>query len=101
MEQNQRFALLTFPQFFDGNVLALNIVFLPRNQNPLTAAIVGAAPIADAPAFADARLSFVARIVSGQAGMPGSVPALPPAPLTTAAPGNARKLFEALAEHSR
>ena len=98
MEQNQRFALLTFPQFFDGNVLALNIVFLPRNQNPLTAAIVGAAPIADAPAFADARLSFVARIVSGQAGMPGSVPALPPAPLTTAAPGNARKLFEALAE---
>jgi len=101
MEQNQRFALLTFPQFFDGNVLALNIVFLPRNQNPLTAAIVGAAPIADAPAFADARLSFIARIVSGQAGMPGSVPALPPAPLTTAAPGNARKLFEALAEHSR
>lgn len=98
MEQNQRFALLTFPQFFDGNVLALNVVFLPRNQNPLTAAIVGAAPIADAPAFADARLSFVARIVSGQSGMPGSVAALPPVPLPTAAPGNARALFEALAE---
>lgn len=98
MEQNQRFTLLTLPQFFDGNVLAINLVFLPRNQNPLTAAIVGAAPIPDAPAFADAGLSFIARIVSGQAGMPGSVPALPPVPLPTAAPADARALFEALAE---
>ncbi len=98
MEQNQRFALLTFPQFFDGNVLKLNIVFLPRNHNPLTGAIVDAAPIDDAPAFADATMRFVARIVSGQAGMPGSVASLPPVPLTTAVPGNARALFEALAE---
>lgn len=98
MEQNQRFAILTFPQFFDGNVLALNIVFLPRNHNPLTAAIFGAAPIADAPAFADAQLKFVARIVSGQAGMPGSVAALPPIPLPTDSPDHARELFEALAE---
>ena len=100
MEPNQRFSMLTFPQHFDGNVLALNIVFLPRNQNPLTAAIVGAAPIADAPAFADANLSFVARIVSGQSGMPGSVPALPPIALPTDAPANARALFEALGEQA-
>lgn len=79
-------------------MLALNIVFLPRNQNPLTGAIVAAAPIADAPAFADARLSFVARIVSGQAGMPGEVPALAPVPLVIATPANARPLFEALAD---
>lgn len=98
MEENQRFAMLTFPQFFDGNVLTLNIVFLPRNQNPLTAAIVGAAPITDAPAFADARLSFVARIVSGQAGMPGSITPSPPIALTTTIPANSRALFEALAE---
>ena len=44
MEQNQRFAILTFPQFFDGNTLGLNIVFLPRNQNPLVSAIDGEPP---------------------------------------------------------
>jgi hypothetical protein len=98
MDKNQRFALLTLPQFFDGNVLAINLAFLPRNQNPLTAAIVGAAPIPEAPAFADASLSFVARIVSGQVGMPGSAPALPPIPLPIAVPVNTRELFEALAE---
>jgi hypothetical protein len=41
----------TFPQFFDGNVLGIN-VFLPRNQNPLMSAIDGdprwGAPFADA-----------------------------------------------------
>ena len=41
MDQNQRFAILTFPQFFDGNVLGVNVVFLPRNQNPLVSAIEG------------------------------------------------------------
>ena len=36
MDDNQRFSILTFPQFFDGTDLGINIVFLPRNQNPLT-----------------------------------------------------------------
>ena len=43
MEPNQRFTILTFPQFFDGNILSVNVVFLPRNQNPLMNAIEGAA----------------------------------------------------------
>ena len=38
MEPTRRFTLLTFPQGFDGQVLRVNAVFLPRNQNPLTAA---------------------------------------------------------------
>ena len=98
MNVNQRFAILTFPQFFDGNVLALNVVFLPRNQNPLTQAIVGEPPIPDAPPFADAKLSFVARVVTGLAGMPGTVAPLAPLVLNSVAPTAARPLFEALAE---
>ena len=97
MEKNQRFAILTFPQFFDGNVLGVNVVFLPRNQNPLMSAIEGEPPLAGAAPFADAKLSFVARIVSGLSGLPGASPALAPRPLTTAQPTKARPLFEALA----
>ena len=98
MEQSQRFAILTFPQFFDGNVLRVNVVFLPRNQNPLRSAIEGEPLLVGAPPFADAKLSFVARIVSGLAGLPGTVLPLAPLPLATAQPANARPLFEALAE---
>lgn len=64
MEKNRRFTILTFPQHFDGQKLKLNILFLPRNQNPLSAAIEQHPTIGDAPAFADAKLSFVARIVN-------------------------------------
>jgi hypothetical protein len=97
MEKNQRFAILTFPQFFDGNTVGVNVVFLPRNQNPLMSAIDGEPPLAGAAPFADAKLSFVARIVSGLSGLPGATPALAPRPLVTAQPTQARPLFEALA----
>ena len=97
MEKRQRFAILTFPQFFDGNVLGVNVVFLPRNQNPLLSAMDGEPTLAGAAPFADAKLSFVARIVSGLSGLPGSTPALAPRPLVTAQPTQARPLFEALA----
>ena len=72
METNRRFSLLTFPQFYDGNTLTLNILVLPRNQNPLQDAIIlhdgvtfPMPVIPDAPAFADAQLAFEARIISG------------------------------------
>jgi hypothetical protein len=96
MDDNQRFSILTFPQFFDGTDLGINIVFLPRNQNPLANAD-GVAGSAGAPPFADAKLSFVARIVSGLSGLPGTVAPLAPVPLATATPAQARPLFEALA----
>lgn len=64
MEKNRRFTILTFPQHFDGNKLKLNILFLPRNQNPLSAAIEQEATIPDAPAFADSKISLVAKIVN-------------------------------------
>ena len=39
MDPNRRFSILPFPQLFDDGTLALNIVVLPRNQNPLEPAI--------------------------------------------------------------
>lgn len=52
MEATRRFSILPFPQLFKNGALALNIVVLPRNQNPLEPAIAGSA------AFADAALSL-------------------------------------------
>jgi hypothetical protein len=96
MDDKQRFSILTFPQFFDGTDLGINIVFLPRNQNPLTTADGVPLP-AGAPPFADAKLSFVARIVSGLSGLPGTVAPLAPVALTTKQPTQSRALFETLA----
>jgi hypothetical protein len=97
MEASQRFSILTFPQSFDGTDLRVNIVFLPRNQNPLETAD-GVPPPNGATPFAEAKLSFVARIVSGLSGLPGTGTPLAPVPLATTQPTQAKPLFEALAK---
>lgn len=97
MEPNRRFSILTFPQSFDGNTLTLNIVVLPRNQNPLQPAIEQHGVIPDAPAFADAQLSFEARVVSSLIGFPNNHSADAVVPLAVAQPANTRPLFTALA----
>jgi hypothetical protein len=98
MEDFQRFSILTFPQAFEGASLTVNIVVLPRNQNPLVSAIDDEPTLAGAPAFADAKLSFVARVVSGLAGLPGAVPALAPRAAPVVQPASARAIFEALGQ---
>jgi hypothetical protein len=98
MEPNRRFSILTFPQLFDGTTLSLNIVVLPRNQNPLMPAIEQDAVIPDAPPFAVAALSFEAHIITGL----GSFPTTPPddsRALRTAAPARAEELFIALGKN--
>ena len=97
MNSNTRFTLMTFPQFFDGTELTLNIVVLPRNQNPLSLAIEGSV-IPDAPAFAAAKLSFEARIISGLATFPNSLAASHSLSLPTSSPAQSEKLFNALAQ---
>jgi hypothetical protein len=100
MERKTRFTILTFPQYFDGNILKLNIVFLPRNQNPLTSAIVAdaIAPIVpDAPAFATANLSFTAKIINSLENFPVTTALFIPKIISTAASGDRTSLFNALA----
>jgi hypothetical protein len=99
MEPTQRFSLLAFPQFFDGAQLTLNLVVLPRNQNPLKAAIESHATIPDAPPFAEAKLKFTARIVSGLTTFPHRLLADATRKLDTKAPTNAVALFKALGDN--
>ena len=99
MDKNRRFSILPFPQFFDGNTLALNLVVLPRNQNPLKPAIEQHATIPDAPAFADAGFAFEARIVSGLSSFPHSLAATSSQPLVITPPTQARELFQALGKN--
>ncbi|MCP4204377.1 MAG: hypothetical protein GY769_20895, partial [bacterium] len=97
MNDDQRFSILTFPQFFDGEVLSLNIVFMPRDQNPLADAIVGHPSITDpVPAFADAQLSFTASIFDSLIDHPHNFPSVK-TPLEVLAPADPRAIFEALA----
>jgi hypothetical protein len=99
MELNRRFTLLPFPQFFDGATLSLNIVVLPRNQNPLIAPTQTTPPIAAAPPFAEAQLSFAVKLVSGLQSFPHSLLFNESRPLLTVAPANAQDLFIALGKN--
>lgn len=100
MERKTRFTILTFPQNFDGSILKLNIVFLPRNQNPLTSAIVDDAIIPAVPAavpFATANISFKAKIINSLENFPVTTAAFIPKTITTATSGDRTSLFNALA----
>ncbi|MCF2151907.1 hypothetical protein IQ276_036985 [Desmonostoc muscorum LEGE 12446] len=99
MNPNQRFSILTFPQSFEGEILTLNIVVLPRDQNPLSRAIQEQAPIPDAVAFADAKLSFTASIFDSLNVFPHTLAPIANLPLTTTSLENPREIFEALANH--
>lgn len=99
MNANQRFSILTFPQFYDGEALTVHIVVIPRDQNPLSPAIEQENPIPDAIAFADARLSFTASIFNGLSVFPHNHAPIASLPLAVDAPGNAREIFEALGNH--
>lgn len=94
MDINRRFSILTFPQFFDGTRLSLNIVVLPRNQNPLSPAI----DQPGVPPFAVAALSFEANIITGLGSFPTTSPDATVA-LNTNAPAQAEELFTALGKN--
>ncbi|MDT4966280.1 MAG: hypothetical protein QOJ64_1017 [Acidobacteriota bacterium] len=98
MKPTRRFSILTFPQLFDGERLSLNIVVLPRNQNPLLPAIEQDAVIPDARPFANAKLSFEARIITGLASFPTTPPDASRA-LGTQPPARAEELFRALGKN--
>jgi hypothetical protein len=96
MDPNRRFSILPFPQRFTGGAVALNIVVLPRNQNPLQPAIEANATIPDAQAFADAQFAFEAHLVGSLASFPNNHSSGAIAGAPVAQPANARALFEAL-----
>jgi len=98
MQNYKRFTLMALPQFFKGTDLSLNIVVLPRNQNPLAPAIEGDPTVPDAVAFAKANLTFEAKIITGLATFPNSLAATDTKGLVTAPPADAVNLFTALGQ---
>jgi hypothetical protein len=99
MNDDQRFSILTFPQYFDGKTLDLNIVFMPRDQNPLAPAIIGHTNISEpVPAFADARLFFQAKIFdTTEVSHPHNFPSSEKPLMEVVQPTNSRTIFEAMA----
>ncbi|MBC7928780.1 MAG: hypothetical protein H7039_24315, partial [Bryobacteraceae bacterium] len=97
-----RIAILTFPQFYDGARLHVRVLVVPRlsgawNGNPLDSVIDGFPNAGDTtPAFADADLQLEARIIRGLEKFPSSAPADAVRPLVEASGvrPNARALFE-------
>ncbi|MEO6187377.1 MAG: hypothetical protein ABIO82_05140, partial [Ginsengibacter sp.] len=66
MEAKRRYSTMVFPQKFDGNILSLNIVLIPRNQDPFLTFPTGLlAPDDSAVAFADFAPEFDLKIVKG------------------------------------
>ena len=99
-----RLSLLTFPQRYDGTRIHLRVLVVPRldidwNGNPLLPLITDFPAAGDmTPAFADADLRLEARVITGFAHFPSSVPADFSAPLPEASGvrATARTLFEAM-----
>lgn len=102
MEQNRRYTVMLFPQGFDGNTLSLNIVLMPRNQDPrVTFPTSLPAPNANAIAFMDFQPKFELGVVAGldewplsNATAPGRVPVK--VPITVAATPQKKAILEGL-----
>lgn len=67
---------MALPQNVDANgVLSLNIVFIPRNINPLEKVNTNYNPANKAPAFVDVKPQFAIKVVNNPDEFPGKVPA--------------------------
>ncbi|MBA2498287.1 MAG: hypothetical protein H0V30_01015 [Chitinophagaceae bacterium] len=92
MEANRRYTLMCFPQGFDGNILKINIVLIPRNMDPFDPIPTGMpAPVDMAISFADMQPKFEAGIINrldefpwSNATAPGRIPIFEPLTVTEA-----------------
>ena len=91
-----KLTLMAFPQSWDGTRLKANIVVLPH-ENPLTPFTLGLPAGVDSPPFAEAALSFTARIIASLENMPAPADTSSVIPLITTPPGDALDLFNQLA----
>jgi len=65
MEPRRLISLMTFPQRFDGNILTVNLVVVPRNTNPFSDWPTGLSSPANVPGFANLQPEFSISIVRG------------------------------------
>jgi hypothetical protein len=91
-----KLSLLTFPQRWDGASIRLRILVMPQGD-PLLPLLTGVPPAPDSPAFADAKLKFVAELIPSLDALPTPANTTAHIPLTTTPPAQARPLFQQLA----
>ncbi len=65
MEPRRLISLMAFPQRFDGNILTVNIVVVPRNANPFSDWATGLPNPVNVPGFAHLQPEFSFSIVRG------------------------------------
>ncbi len=65
MEAKRRYSTMVFPQGFDGNILSLNIVLIPRNQDPFVPYNTGLVAPPTATAFANLVPQFEIAVANG------------------------------------
>lgn len=102
METKRRYTTMVFPQGFDGNKMKLNIVLIPRNQDPFNKNTGLPAPDNEATPFAELIPEFEIKIIKGLDQWPisnsanaGSVPETISMNVPTAV--NKKTLLEAIA----
>ena len=91
-----KLSLLAFPQSWDGAKIGLRILVMAQGD-PLQPLLTGVPPAPDSPAFADAKLKFVAELIPSLDALPAPANATAHIPLTTTPPAQARALFQQLA----
>src|SRR5215472_9395901 len=92
-----KLSLLAFPQSWDGANIRLRILVMPQGD-PLQPLLTGAPPfLPESPAFADAKLRFVAELIPSLDALPAPANATAHVPITTTPPTQARALFQQLA----
>jgi hypothetical protein len=102
MEAKRRYSTMVFPQGFDGTSLHLNIVLIPRNQDPFVAWPTGVPAQPTATAFANLVPQFELAIHKGLDEWPiGNATAVGMAPVkipvTVQQPANKLALIQAIA----
>lgn len=103
METKRRYTVMVFPQNFDGTNLSLNIVLIPRNQDPfLPFTTTLPSPDESAIAFADLMPEFEIKIVKGLDEFPLSNATAPTRipvakPVTVKAAVNKKAILQAIA----
>jgi hypothetical protein len=90
-------SILCFPQFYDGDKISVNILFVPR-EDPLSSFAGDLNADFHGPAFAKANLRFVARLIGSPDSLPSPASVTSSYALTTVKPAGAEELFLALKE---
>lgn len=97
MISDTKLTVMTYPQYWDGSILTVNLLVLPH-EDPLSPFAVNLPAGINAPAFADANLKFRAMIIDNLDMMPRPMDVIHQIATPVTPPVNARALFVELSK---